>query len=83
MKTLLNIYYPETKGVLTDDETRLIHQLLHLGRRDILDLRNLRDFIVLFLSLDTGREKIRENMDKMSAITTIIDKRILDLGGEV
>lgn len=83
METLLKVYHPKTKGVLSDNEMQLIHQLLHLGRRDLLDLRNLRDFTVIFLGQDTDKEQIWENMDKMSAITAVIDQKIWELGGEV
>lgn len=44
-----------------------------------MQLRNLRDFVVLHL----GRSKNREDWDRMSAITTVIDIEISELGGEV
>ena len=50
-----------------------------LDEMDILQLRNLRDFTVLHL----GRSEKREDWDRMSAITHVIDSRIFDLGGEV
>lgn len=83
IKMLLTAYHPETRGFVTTDEKLLIHQALHFKRRDILDLQNLRDFVVLFLSKGAEKEEVRENMDKMSAITTVIDQKIWELGGEV
>lgn len=83
VKSLLAMYRPEMRGFVTADEKILIRQALHLNRRDILDLRNLRDFIVLFFDKDGKMEEIGENMDKMSAITTIIDRKIWELGGEL
>lgn len=83
MKKLLSMYHPERKGFVTAGEMLLINQVLHLGRRDILDLRNLRDFTVLFLSKDSENEEAWERMDKMSAITAVIDHQIWELGAKV
>ena len=54
---------------------------------DILALRNLRDFAVIFLSKEANKNKtvknIMENWDKMNAITYVIDMEITQKGGEI
>lgn len=83
IKSLLSMYTPKIRGVMSEFERFLISQTLHLDRRDILDLRNLRDFVVMFLERSKEQEDIWDNMDKMSAITAVIDQKIWELGGEV
>ena len=46
---------------------------------DILALRNLRDFVVLYFSQSNGRD----DWDRMSAITHVIDMEISYQGGIV
>ena len=46
---------------------------------DVLQLRNLRDFTVLYMS----KSEKMEDWDRMSAITYVIDMRISEMGGEV
>ena len=77
---LLKSYHPERDGIMSWSEHNLIHDTLHIGEMDILQLRNLRDFIVLYLG--RHNESI-EDWDRMSAITHVIDSRISHLGGEV
>lgn len=54
-------------------------------RRDgeIIDLRNLRDFVVLFFSRKNEDKLDMADIDRMSAITAVIDKKIIEKGGEV
>ena len=77
LKELLEIYHPEDMGFISHDERLLIEKTLCLHDMDILALRNLRDFVVLFLS---SRED-RESWDQMSAITHVIDMEISYNGG--
>lgn len=79
LKELLEIYHPEERGFVTPDERLLIEKTLHMYEMDILALRNLRDFVVLFLS----RREDRESWDQMSAITHVIDMEISYNGGIV
>lgn len=80
LRELLKGYHPEQNGIMSWSEHQLIHDTLHVGEMDILQLRNLRDFVVLYL----GRcDESREDWDRMSAITHVIDSRISYLGGEV
>lgn len=70
-----------TKGFLTKEEVNLISKDLCLKEMNILQLRNLRDFTVLFLSRGGGDEM--DMLDKVSAITHVIDNEIWSKGGEV
>ena len=87
LRELLEQYHPQERGFILDDEMELIENILHLKEMDILALRNLRDFTVLFLSREAKEnettENIIENLDKMSAITYVIDMKITQKGGEV
>lgn len=79
LKELLKVYHPEEKGIISCDESLLIAKTLCLQEMDMLALRNLRDFVVLFLSQHDNME----NWDRMSAITYVIDMKIISKGGEV
>ena len=79
LRELLKAYHPEEKGIINWSEYKLINDTLHIGEMDILQLRNLRDFTVLYL----GKSEDMEDWDRMSAITHCIDTRIFNLGGEV
>lgn len=87
LKELEKQYKPEKYGWMNAKEQELVSSILEIKYRDILDLRNLRDIVVMFYSLLTReQEKVcvtNINMDKMSAITYLIDSRIVELGGEV
>lgn len=79
LKDLLVVYHPETRGFVNKREVMLIKRMLCLNEMNIIQLRNLRDFTVLFL----GRSEKMEDWDRMSAITYVIDMEISNLGGEV
>jgi hypothetical protein len=79
LKELLKIYHPLERGVTSFAERMLIQEKLHIGEMNVLQLRNLRDFVVLYL----GKSDDMKDWDRMSAITYIIDIRINELGGEV
>lgn len=79
LKELLKVYHPETRGFVSYNERRLIEKTLHLADMDILALRNLRDFVVLYCS----QSKDHDDWDKMSAITHVIDMEISYNGGIV
>lgn len=79
LRELLEKYHPEQHGIMSIEEHDLIKETLHIGAMDILQLRNLRDFTVLYMS----RSEKREDLDRMSAITHVIDMIISELGGEV
>lgn len=79
LKDLLEEYHPETRGIVSLYEMDMIEKTLHLDEMNVLQMRNLRDFVVLHL----GRSEKMEDWDRMSAITTVIDMRISELGGEI
>jgi len=87
LRELLNKYHPKQRGFASNEEIKIIKETLHLAEMDILALRNLRDFTVMFLSREAKEnettENIMENWDRMSAITHIIDTEISNKGGEV
>lgn len=68
-------------GILSGDEVKTIRETLHIGEKDIPELRDLRDFVVLyftnFIQIDM------ESIDLLSAITGVIDDAIYELDGEV
>lgn len=72
---------PHKRGFATKEEVELITDMLCLKEMDILQLRNLRDFVVLFL--DSSDSDRINTMDKISAITSVIDHNIFMKGGEV
>ena len=74
-------YNPQEKGFVSKEEIVLIKDMLSLEEMDILQLRNLRDFTVLYFS--SFKEKEIDSLDKMSAITAVIDNEIFNKGGEV
>ena len=80
LKELLEKYIPKTMGFVSHEEHKLIIETLHIKEMsDIISLRNLRDFTVIYMA---QKEDI-ESWDKMSAITHVIDTEILNRGGEV
>lgn len=87
LRELLGKYQPKQRHFISVEETKLIKETLHIAEMDILALRNLRDFTVMFLSREAKEnettENIMENWDKMSAITYVIDAEIAEKGGEV
>jgi len=83
LRELLKSYTPKTFGVATVEECSLIKSGLQLEGMEIIDLRNLRDFVVMFFSRKNEDKSDRVDMDRMSAITAVIDKEIIKNGGEV
>lgn len=79
LRELLEKYHPEQRGIMSRAENTLIRETLHIDEMDILQLRNLRDFTVSHM----GRSEKMEDWDRMSAITYVIDSRIVELGGEI
>jgi hypothetical protein len=79
LRELLEKYHPDTRGIVSLYEMDMIEETLHLSEMDVIALRNLRDFTVLHL----GRSEKMEDWDRMSAIVTVIDIRISELGGEI
>ncbi len=79
LKNLLDVYHPQERGIAAAEEVEQINCILHIEEMDVLQLRNLRDFVVIFL----GQKDTMEAWDQMSAITSVIDNRIWNIGGAV
>lgn len=83
LRDLLKSYKPKTFGIATVEECNLIRNSLQLEGMEVVELRNLRDFVVLFFSRNNGDKRDMADMDRVSAITAVIDKEIMERGGEV
>ena len=86
----LKDYTPANPHFTSDEEVQKITDTLHLKEMDILGLRNLRDFVVLYYENkelhDKDNADINVTMDNwraMQSITAVIDHTIWELGGEV
>jgi hypothetical protein len=79
LRELLEMYKPQKRGVVSVYEKELIEDDLHIKEMDILQLRNLRDFVVVYL----GKSEEMIDWDRMSAITSIIDKHLFDKGADI
>lgn len=82
LKQLLEVYDPKTKGILTEEEVKTIKENLEIESMDLLELYNLRDFVVLYLSSHDDHN-LSDTMNKMSAITSVIDEVIFNKGGNI
>lgn len=91
MLRTLKDFIPKNKGILDGDEVEKIESALCIKERDnILDLRNLRDFVVCFYGRKADEYEHNYDIDGemtirdiISGITAVIDSRIFALGGEV
>ena len=79
LRELLEKYRPAQRGMISSCEYELVTKTLCINEMDILQLRNLRDFTVSHMDMS---EKM-EDWDRMSAITYVIDSRLVELGAEV
>lgn len=78
LKRLAEVYHPATRGFVSGPEAELIRNYLEIDYRTVLQLRNLRNTVVMMLG-----PIFQENFDKVSAITHIIDMELLDRGEEI
>ena len=87
IKKLFETFVPKNYGFLLASEVKTISKDLQLNNRDILSLRNLRDSVVMYSCIlddsNTNNKESLKLMDKVSAITSVIDNKIFNLGGEV
>lgn len=83
-------YTPKTRGVVTDEEAKIIREVLEIGKRNGIELQNVRDMVVMLYGqwFNEARDqyiqaknkdrqafdKSVEYLDAMSAITYIIDQ---------
>lgn len=85
-KKLLD-FHPNKLGILSAAEVEKIEETLCLNEMDVLQLRNLRDFAVMYYSghsenAEESNEKTRF-MDIMSGVVSVIDCHVVKQGAEV
>lgn len=85
LNELFENFTPKEKHIVNINEIHLIRNTLDLLHRDLLDLRNLRDTTVLYFNMrmDNDNTHSFDIMNKLSAITMVIDDCIIQVGGEV
>ncbi len=90
MRELMDTYgkMEHRQGFCTPEEVTIIVDTLKLKERlDIINLRNLRDFVVLLMKdvIPNRNDVVRHDKlwDEMSTITHVIDCEIVNRGGEV
>jgi hypothetical protein len=78
-------FQPANRGWISGDESALIRKHFEITERTNVELQNLRDFIVIYYGMEVEKhhDKALEIMDKMSAITAIIDDEKWTRGLEV
>ncbi|MDO4975239.1 MAG: hypothetical protein Q4E61_02845 [Alphaproteobacteria bacterium] len=81
LMSLYEKFHPKQQMYSTESEISLIKDTLFIDNMSILELRNLRDMTVMFF--EGKNDNLVEKMDKISAITHVIDCKIVELGGEV
>lgn len=75
-------FNPETRGIISSKEVSLIKKTLNLEKLSVDDIKNLRDFAVLFLKSEDmdDYETMMEKEDKLSAIVHVIDSELIKRG---
>ena len=81
LRIILEHYMPKTIGIVTFEEYLSITSILYLERMEVIDLRNLLDFVASFLLKANGDKTGMVGTDRMSAITAVIDEEIIRRGG--
>lgn len=83
----LKNWYPKELRFIGGEEVEYLKKALELKERSTLDLRNLRDYVVLHFGRNTDyymKEKDWDNFvkeeDKMSAICGVIDHELFNRG---
>lgn len=79
-------YTPAQRGILSKEEADLIQKELELNTRTVIELNNIRDMSVMFFTIQANSNeqdnpsRTMECMDKMSAITHVIDMVLMRRG---
>ena len=77
----LQEWYPKRHGIISGEEVQKIKDDLHIVEMDDLALQNLRDFVVIYYSQKHDNEiSCFDQMDKMSAIVSVIDQEKVNRG---
>lgn len=87
LERLRQKYKPATRGILSENETRLIKTELELKTRNNIELQNIRDASVLLygqlMQNETDAGTIMGLADAMSGITAVIDQEKFNRGMDV
>jgi len=89
IRDLQEVYTPKTRGIVSQTEIQLIKEKLELEQRTVIELRNVRNTVVMIYGRradsfqDKDPSKMMELMDAMSAITAVIDEVLFNRGEEV
>lgn len=86
----IKTWFPKETGIISNDEVKFIKETFCIKERSVLDLRNLRDFVVVLLNqwcdqidFNTNRKEFAKHYDRISAITMVIDTELVRRGEEV
>ncbi len=83
----LNDWSAKKFGFLNEDEVNHLRNTLNIESRSNVELQNLRDFVVVFYSLQQSRLEDTDDVlviaDKMSAICGVIDEEKFNRGMDV
>ena len=71
--------------IISEKEANHIREVFCIKDRTNVELQNLRDFVVIYYGMESKKhhEKSFDTMDKMSAITYVIDNEKFNRGLEV
>lgn len=78
LKRLSEVYRPAQRGIISGPEVELIRNYLEIDCRTVIQLRNLRNTVVMMLG-----PIFNDDWDRMSAITHVIDMELLNRGEEI
>lgn len=84
---LEKVFTPQRRGIISQGEIELVKTGLCLESMNDLALQNLRDFVVMFYTIKVTEARESHGdvfalMDKMSAITAVIDNEKVGRGLE-
>lgn len=89
IKELAETFKPKHRGIIDAGEVSYVRNVIKFENfKTELDLRNLRDMVVMYFSLKEEREELKAHqifdlMDTMSAIVGVIDGELYNRGYEV
>ena len=79
-------YIPLRRGIVSDAESRTISEVLELENRTMIELRNIRNTVVMVYGqlVDSAREEnkmddVMRLLDAMSGAACVIDSRLMTM----
>ena len=76
-------FTPKQRRIVKMDEIYFINKKLELDGLNELELHNMRDMAVMYFDLVTEDKVDLGMMDKMSAITSVIDLKLRNIGAQM